>query len=98
MNINFGKLFNEKNVAKVNNAIEKYLPELLGKELSLNNTVEIMKLYYKVSELKSQEVSDLFIKYSNLKYIDTTYQNWLAYTIGFYNGRAKKLKQEKNSK
>ena len=98
MNVDFEKLFNSENVEKVNDAIQAYLPELFGQQLSLDNTDEIMKLYDEVSKLKSQEVTDLFIKYSDLKYIDTTYQNWLAYTIGFYNGIAKKLKQEKNSK
>lgn len=90
MNINFEKLFNEENIEKVNDIMDEHLPELFGQELSLNNTEEIMELYDKVAEFENQEIIDLFIKYSDLKYIDTTYQNWLAYTIGFIKGKKSK--------
>ena len=95
MNINFEKLFNEENIHKVNEEVDKYLPELFGQYESLEITISMEKLEEEIKRLNSSLIDKLFDEYQQLNYRENLQINWLAYTIGFYNGRAKKIKAGK---
>lgn len=90
MEIDFENLFNEENVEKVNEEMQEYLPELFAQAKSIKNMNKIMKIFDKVFSLKNRQMMDLFIQYSNLKYEENLYENWLAYYIGFQKGSEKK--------
>ena len=90
--INFEKFF-EKNIDFVAEEMRNNLPILFAHELSLDNTEQILKVYDYINSLNNRKILDTFIKYSDLKYEDTLYQNCLAYYLGFKKGIKYKSKQ-----
>lgn len=90
MEIDFAKDFNEDNIEKVKNELNNYLPELFAQQKSIENMNNIMKIFDEVFSFKNKQMMDLLIKYSNLKYEEKLYENWLAYYIGFKQGLEQK--------
>ena len=86
MRINFKRFFNQKKIQYVEREVRKHLPELFAQSISLENSNEILKIYEDISKFNNPQIMELFIKYSNLKYEENLYQNWLAYYIGFQKG------------
>lgn len=89
MKLNIEKHFNEQNILKVVNILEDYLPVLFAQEPNIEISQKISAIEEDIEELKSTEISALFMEYEELAYCDTIQRNWLAYYIGFKKGYIK---------
>lgn len=94
MKVNFEKNFNEETVHKVRDKMEMYLPALFAQDISLEIAEKSDKLWEYAYSMNSSKVIELLDNYDNIIYEDMLLQNWLAYQIGFFEGR----KFEKNKK
>ena len=90
MEIDFENEFNIENIEAVNEEMDEHLSELFAQEESINNMNQLTEIYNKLASYHNKALMNLFKEYSNLKYEEKMYENWLAYYIGYKRGLEEK--------
>ncbi len=86
----FEEFFNEENIEMVQKKIEEYMKFLQMQDICVENMKDRGRIFGFIHLKYDQEIMDLVIKYSKLRYEDTKYSNCLAYYLGFQNGLKEK--------